>query len=305
MALAQPVSVVDDRCRAGFDAAVIAVDRLVPADRRGLEAVGLLLFDKHLNILAQGALVVLERENIVSPFVEDLARDGALAPHRVNGHDGAVDRQHVQQFRDRHDLVRLLRHLDLAEHQPSRRRKPYGWRLSCPFPDTSGAPSCRRSRSPRPARRSATPPRRRNSAETSPHRAWRRYRRADHATACHRQTTGTGAEARASSSRSGRFPRSSRPPPGPPAGTAAAPHQAGRSPCHAARQRPEMIQKNNRFTQSTRRVHHATPLPNRWRPMDSEPYPVVTHSFTRLPWYDPAVVWHHCPLTAMLNGRYT
>src|SRR5918995_1423814 len=234
MALAQPVSVVDDRCRAGFDAAVIAVDRLVPADRRGLEAVGLLLFDKHLNILAQGALVVLERENIVSPFVEDLARDGALAPHRVTGHDGAVDRQHVQQFRDRHDLVRLLRHLDLAKHQPSRRRKPYGWRLSCPFPDTSGAPSCRRSRSPRPARRSVTPPRRRNSAETSPHRAWRRYRRVDHATACHRQTAGTGAEARASASRSGRFPRSSRPPPGPPAGTAAAPHQAGRSPCHAA-----------------------------------------------------------------------
>jgi hypothetical protein len=45
-----------------------------------------------------------------------------------------------------------------------------------------------------------------------------------------------------------------------------------------------MIQKNNHFAQSTRRVHHATPLPNRWRPMDSEPYPVVTHSFTRLPW---------------------
>src|SRR4051794_11453135 len=50
------------------------------------------------------------------------------------------------------------------------------------------------------------------------------------------------------------------------------------------RQRPEMIQKNNRFAQSTRRVHHATSLPNRWRSMDSEPYPVVTHSFTRLPW---------------------
>jgi hypothetical protein len=50
------------------------------------------------------------------------------------------------------------------------------------------------------------------------------------------------------------------------------------------RQRPEMIKKNNRFAQSTRRVHHATPLPNRWRLMDSEPYPVVTHSFTRLPW---------------------
>src|SRR5918994_2301295 len=105
MAVAKPVGVVDDRCRPGFDAAVIAVDRLVPADRRVLEAVGLLLFDKYLDILAQGALVVLERENIVSLLVEDLARDGALAPHRVNGHDGAVDRQHVQQFRDRHDLV--------------------------------------------------------------------------------------------------------------------------------------------------------------------------------------------------------
>ena len=44
-----------------------------------------------------------------------------------------------------------------------------------------------------------------------------------------------------------------------------------------------MIQKNNRFAQSTRRVHHATPLPNRWLPMDSELYSVVTHSFTRLP----------------------
>src|SRR4051812_44378207 len=50
------------------------------------------------------------------------------------------------------------------------------------------------------------------------------------------------------------------------------------------RQRPEMIQKNNRFAQSTRRVHHATSLPNRWRSMESEPYSVVTHSFTRLPW---------------------
>src|SRR3954471_10974180 len=98
----------------------------------------------------------------------------------------------------------------------------------------TGAPSCRRLRSLRPARRSATPPRRRSSAGISRRRAWRRCRRADHATACHPRTPGTGAEARASASRSGRFPRSSRPPPGPPAGTAAAPHQAGRSPCHAA-----------------------------------------------------------------------
>src|SRR3954447_15800751 len=98
----------------------------------------------------------------------------------------------------------------------------------------TGAPSCRRLRSLRPARRSATPPRRRNSAGISRRRAWRRCRRADHATACHPQTAGTGAEGRASSSRNGRFPRSFPLPPEPPADTAATPHQAGRSPCHAA-----------------------------------------------------------------------
>src|SRR4051794_35220929 len=63
------------------------------------------------------------------------------------------------------------------------------------------------------------------------------------------------------------------------------------------RQRPEMIQKNNRFAQSTRRVHHATSLPNRWRSMDSEPYPVVTHSFTRLPCPD-----RHQILTSLLRN---
>jgi hypothetical protein len=36
------------------------------------------------------------------------------------------------------------------------------------------------------------------------------------------------------------------------------------------RQRLEMIKKNNRFVQSPRRVHHASPLPNQWPPMDSE-----------------------------------
>jgi hypothetical protein len=58
------------------------------------------------------------------------------------------------------------------------------------------------------------------------------------------------------------------------------------APLPRVRQRPEMIKKNNRFIQSTRRVHHATPLPNQRRPMDSELYPIVTHSFTRLPCSD-------------------
>src|SRR4051812_1468144 len=50
------------------------------------------------------------------------------------------------------------------------------------------------------------------------------------------------------------------------------------------RQRSKMIQKNNRLAQSPCRVHRAAPSPNQRRSMDSELYPVVTHSFTRLPW---------------------
>src|SRR5688572_24362663 len=48
------------------------------------------------------------------------------------------------------------------------------------------------------------------------------------------------------------------------------------------RKRSEMIKKNNRLTQSPYRLHRAAPLPNQRLP-DSELYPVVTSSFTRLP----------------------
>ena len=39
-------------------------------------------------------------------------------PMDVDGDAGALDRQHVEQLRDGKDLVRLLRDLDLAEHEP-------------------------------------------------------------------------------------------------------------------------------------------------------------------------------------------
>ena len=53
VAFLQPGDIVDDRGGSGLDAAVIAVDRLVPADRGVLEFRGLLLGHKQLNILAQ------------------------------------------------------------------------------------------------------------------------------------------------------------------------------------------------------------------------------------------------------------
>jgi hypothetical protein len=40
-----------------------------------------------------------------------------LAAHGIDGYDGTLDRQHIEKRRDGDDLVRFIRHLDLAEHQ--------------------------------------------------------------------------------------------------------------------------------------------------------------------------------------------
>jgi hypothetical protein len=49
--------------------------------------------------------------------VQDFLGDVALAADRVDGDDGAFDRQQFEQLGDGDDLVRLVRHLDLTEHQ--------------------------------------------------------------------------------------------------------------------------------------------------------------------------------------------
>ena len=59
VALLQPIHVVDRRVGAGFDAAVVAIDGLMPGDRRILEAVGLLLGGEQFDILAQRSLIAL------------------------------------------------------------------------------------------------------------------------------------------------------------------------------------------------------------------------------------------------------
>ena len=62
MTFLEPSDIVDHGCRSGFDAAMIAINRLVPADRRIPEAVSFLFGREHLDILAQGSLIALERE---------------------------------------------------------------------------------------------------------------------------------------------------------------------------------------------------------------------------------------------------
>ncbi len=122
VAVLEPCDVVDDGDGAGLDAAVIAIVRGAAADRGIPEIVGYLLGGEALDVLAQSALIAFEGEDVVGAPLEDLARDGALAAHGVDGHDGALDRQQVEQLRDRHDLVGLVGDPDL----PSARR----WRAA-------------------------------------------------------------------------------------------------------------------------------------------------------------------------------
>jgi hypothetical protein len=63
------------------------------------------------------SLVRLERHEIISLFLEDLGGNRPLAPHRIQCDDAALDVEHIEQFRDRRDLVGFVADLALAKHQ--------------------------------------------------------------------------------------------------------------------------------------------------------------------------------------------
>jgi hypothetical protein len=50
------------------------------------------------NVEVERALVLLQRENIISFLGDDFPRDGLLRPDRVDGDDGAFDRRQVEKF---------------------------------------------------------------------------------------------------------------------------------------------------------------------------------------------------------------
>lgn len=69
-----------------FNAAVVAVDRLMPADLDILETVSPLLGNQHPDILAQRALIAFEREDAVGLLIDDFLGDVALiADCALNG----------------------------------------------------------------------------------------------------------------------------------------------------------------------------------------------------------------------------
>ena len=79
VAVLQPADVVEDGDRPGLDAAVVAVDGRVLADGRIPERDRLLLAGEQLDVVAQRALVALQREDVIGLLVDDRLRDFALS----------------------------------------------------------------------------------------------------------------------------------------------------------------------------------------------------------------------------------
>jgi hypothetical protein len=123
MVVVQPIHIVDDRIGSGLDAAVVGVYGLMLGDLGVLEAVCLLLGREHFDVLAQCALIAFEGEDVIGLLLDDLLGDVALAAHGIDGHDGALDLQHIEKRRNGDDLVRFVLDLDLAEHQTLARRE--------------------------------------------------------------------------------------------------------------------------------------------------------------------------------------
>ncbi len=90
---------------AGIDVAVAAV------------AQDLGVVEEEGDVGMQGGLIALEGEQVVAALIDDLPGDLAMAAHRIDGDDRALERMHFQQLRDCGDLVRLAIDGQLAEHE--------------------------------------------------------------------------------------------------------------------------------------------------------------------------------------------
>ncbi len=123
MAHLQPSDIMDHGVFPCFDASVVAIDGLVPANPGLLESIGSLLRRKDLDILAQGPLIALECDDVIRLLVSDFLRHGTLASHGVDSDDSTFDLHHVEQRGNGNDLTGLLAHLDLRQRPALTRGK--------------------------------------------------------------------------------------------------------------------------------------------------------------------------------------
>ncbi len=102
MVLLQPVDLGCHRGRAGLDAAMIAV-------HRGVDGVDLArwVVEKPDYVVVQRTLVPPQRQHVIADLRDDLPGDVAQAVERIDGDDGVLERQYLQQLRHGGDLVGL------------------------------------------------------------------------------------------------------------------------------------------------------------------------------------------------------
>jgi hypothetical protein len=100
MPLLEPADIGRHHAGACLDAAVAAIDL-------GVGAVGgdLRVVQEQGDIGVQRALVALEGEDVVAALRDDLFGGGPLAVEGIDGHDRALERQHLEQLGHGGDLV--------------------------------------------------------------------------------------------------------------------------------------------------------------------------------------------------------
>ena len=110
-----------------LDPTVALVERLVHVEflRRARDGI----VEPELHVFVERALVALEADAEIAALSHYPSRYLALAADRIDRDGRAFEAEHVQQLRDRRDLVRLFVDLDLAEAGVvlTAQRPAFGW----------------------------------------------------------------------------------------------------------------------------------------------------------------------------------
>src|SRR5215216_2846148 len=96
---------------AHLDAAMLAIGGLGRRKRQGG------VTEDQLHVFKQRALIALERQHIGAALIGDRSGDLALTGHGVGRDSHAGEAKHLEQLRDRGDLVGLVPHRHLPQHE--------------------------------------------------------------------------------------------------------------------------------------------------------------------------------------------
>lgn len=112
----QAIELIEHETTAVLNAAVILLDALEESMRRLVRRGGLEQSKEVADRVGQRGLIVLDGEHVVGLAVANRLGNVRLCPHRVDRDDAPFERQRLQQHRNGHLFVGLLRRRHLAQH---------------------------------------------------------------------------------------------------------------------------------------------------------------------------------------------